>query len=479
MALLAGIGLFLLTAAIPVRGDAGLIAAVGVAYVYLIVQAGIRIGPALAVPLAVAAGLAFDSFLIPPTRELDADHWQNWLVVAVYLLLGLLTGMLAERSRRRAEVSEHARGRLAEEQAALRRVATLVARESPRSDVFAAIAQELGRLMGVDHVRMWRFEEDDAGTTVASTGELDDEMPVGRREQLPEESLSGRVLRTGRSARIDDYAEVADPVGKRALEIGVASAVATPVVVEGRLWGAMVAVSRRPGRLPADTETRMREFTELMATAIANLQARAERDASRARIVEATDLERRRVVRDLHDGAQQRLVHTVVTLKLAEQALEAGDGEARSLVAEALDNAGRANAELRELAHGILPSALTRGGLRAGVDALVSRIDVPVHVDVAPGRYPPGIEASAYFVLAEALTNVIKHARAERADVKASATGGGLHLQVRDDGVGGASPDGHGLIGVEDRVTALGGRLRIDSPPGRGTVVDAVLPLPG
>jgi len=241
----------------------------------------------------------------------------------------------------------------------------------------------------------------------------------------------------------------------------------------------MVAASRRAGRFAADTEARMQEFTELMETAIANLHSRAERDASRARIVEATDLERRRVVRDLHDGAQQRLVHTVVTLKLAERALATGDGDVRSLVAEALDNAGRAKAELRELAHGILPSSLTRGGLGAAVDALVSRIDLPVHVDVAPGRYPPGIEASAYFVLAEALTNVIKHARAERADVKASATAGVLHLQVRDDGVGGASPDGHGLIGVEDRVTALGGRLSIDSPPGHGTVVDAVLPLPG
>jgi len=240
----------------------------------------------------------------------------------------------------------------------------------------------------------------------------------------------------------------------------------------------MVAASRRAGRFAADTEARMQEFTELMETAIANLQARAERDASRARIVEATDLERRRVVRDLHDGAQQRLVHTVVTLKLAERALATGDGDVRSLVAEALDNAGRAKAELRELAHGILPSSLTRGGLRAAVDALVSRIDLPVHVDVAPGRYPPGIEASAYFVVAEALTNVMKHARAERADVKASASAGMLHLQVRDDGVGGASPEGHGLIGVEDRVTALGGRLSIDSPPGHGTVVDAVLPLP-
>jgi signal transduction histidine kinase len=384
-----------------------------------------------------------------------------------------LVGTSISNANARDEVA-----RLAEEQAALRRVATLVARESPQAEVFAAIAEELGRLMAVDHVRMLWFEADGTATTVASAGELGDAMPLGARERMPPDSLGGQVHRSGRSARVDDYAEIAGRVGRRAREIGVGSAVATPIVVEGRLWGAMVAASRKPARFPAESEARMHQFTELLAIAIANLHARAERDASRARIVEATDLERRRVVRDLHDGAQQRLVHTVVTLKLAERALDRGDGDARSLVTEALAQANRANAELRELAHGILPAALTRGGLRAGVDALVSRIDLPVDVDVTGERYPPGIEASAYFVVAEALTNVLKHARAERAAVTASAAGGVLHLQVRDNGVGGASPEGHGLTGVEDRVTALGGTLDVDSPPGRGTLLEALLPLP-
>ena len=219
-------------------------------------------------------------------------------------------------------------------------------------------------------------------------------------------------------------------------------------------------------------------FTELMATAIGNVQVRAELKASRSRIVEATDRERRRVVRDLHDGAQQRLVQKVIILKMAQDALRSGNGEAEPLVSEALGQATEVNAELRDLVSGILPAALTRGGLRAGVDALVSRIGLPADVDVGADRFPSRIEAGAYFVLAEALTNVIKHAHADRVAVTASAADGMLRLRVRDDGIGGASADGNGLVGIEDRVAALGGSVRIDSPPGRGTVVEAVLPLP-
>jgi signal transduction histidine kinase len=195
-------------------------------------------------------------------------------------------------------------------------------------------------------------------------------------------------------------------------------------------------------------------------------------------VVAAADEARRRVVRDLHDGAQQHLVHTVVTLKLAQRELAEDEGKSEALLAEALDRAEQANAELRELAHGILPSVLTRGGLGAAVNALVSRIEVPVTVDVSVDRLPPGIEASAYFVVAEALTNVVKHSRAESADVKAWVEDGALHVEVRDDGVGGAHPDAGGLLGLADRIASLQGELRVTSPPGGGTVVAADLPLP-
>jgi signal transduction histidine kinase len=201
--------------------------------------------------------------------------------------------------------------------------------------------------------------------------------------------------------------------------------------------------------------------------------------ASRARVVAATDEERRRVVRDLHDGAQQRLVHTIVTLKLALRALKPDREPACELVAEALEQAERANVELRELAHGILPAALTRGGLRAGLDALASRMPVPVEIDAPAGRLPTAIEATAYFVAAEALTNVAKHARAGRVEVTAQIRDGTLMVQVRDDGVGGARPGGSGLVGLADRLAALDGRLRIDSPPDGGTLLAATIPLPG
>jgi signal transduction histidine kinase len=261
-------------------------------------------------------------------------------------------------------------------------------------------------------------------------------------------------------------------------ESGIRSHVAAPIVVEGRLWGVMLASWQQQEPPPTGTEDRMAQFAELVDTAIANADSRAQLTASRARVLAAGDDARRHVVRDLHDGAQQRLVHTIVTLKLAQRALRENDGTAGPLVAEALAQADQGNAELRELAHGILPSVLSRGGLRAGVAALVSRIHVPVTVDVSSERLPPAIEASAYFVVAEALTNVAKHSQALRAEVRASVVDGVLHVEVQDDGVGGAAPDGPGLVGLDDRVASLGGTLRVESPPGGGTVVAAALPLP-
>jgi signal transduction histidine kinase len=260
---------------------------------------------------------------------------------------------------------------------------------------------------------------------------------------------------------------------------GVRASVGAPIVVEGRLWGVVIANWRGEESPPADTEERMAQFAELLDTAIANADSRDQLTASRARLVTEGDEARRRVVRDLHDGAQQRLVHTIVTLKLAQRALRENNGEPESLVDEALEQAQQGNAELRELAHGILPAILTRGGLQAGVDTVVARLDRPVQVDVPAERFPAEIEASAYFIVAEALTNVMKHAHAESADVRACVQDGMLHVEVRDDGIGGADPGGHGLVGMGDRVTALGGRLKIESPAGGGTVVAATLPLSG
>jgi signal transduction histidine kinase len=191
----------------------------------------------------------------------------------------------------------------------------------------------------------------------------------------------------------------------------------------------------------------------------------------------AADDARRRVVGDLHDGAQQRLVHTIVTLKLARRALRASEANTESLIAEALEHAQQGNEALRELAHGILPAVLTQGGLRAGIETVVSRIDLPVEVDVPDERFPTEVEASAYFIVSEALTNVVKHSHAGRAQVRGSVADGTLRVEIRDDGIGGADPAGHGLMGLADRVTALEGRLDVESPVGGGTVLAATLPL--
>jgi signal transduction histidine kinase len=368
--------------------------------------------------------------------------------------------------------------RLAEEQAALRRVATLVARGVPAEQLFAAVVEAIGRLLPVDLANMCRYEPDRMQTFVATWGRPGKRFPLGSRWPLGGKNLATIVFETGRPARIESYADASGPVNVIARQVDLRSAVATPVFVEGRLWGMMAVGSSQEELLPPDTEARLESFTELVATAIANAESHAALAASRARIVAAADESRRRIERDLHDGAQQRLVNAVIVLKLALRALAHSDGNSEELVTEALRHAEQANAELRELAHGILPAVLTRGGLPAGVEALVSRLSLPVSVDMTVERLPAGLEATAYFVVSEALTNVIKHARATSAAVTATVRGGQLRVEVRDDGIGGARLGLGGLRGLEDRVSALDGRLVLESPSGGGTRLAALLPVP-
>jgi len=369
------------------------------------------------------------------------------------------------------------RAALAAEQAALRRVATLVARESAPDLVFAYVAEEVGRLLGLGSTAMFRYADDETFAVIASWGAPGPRVAIGERLPVGGNNIVSNVFRTTASVRIDDYsADATGVAGARATAGGVRSAIGVPIIVDGRLWGAMVAAAAEP--LPHDTESRLGGFIELVATAISNIDARAELTASRARLVAAADEERRRVVRDLHDGAQQRLVNTVVMLKLAQRALDRHDAEAPSLVSEALRHVESATHELRELAHGILPAALTTGGLRTGVDALASRMPVPVQIEVPADRLPAAVEATAYFVVAEALTNVAKHAGAASVAVAARVDDGTLHVEVRDDGVGGARPDGSGLLGLADRLAAHDGRLRVESPADGGTLVAAAIPVP-
>jgi GAF domain-containing protein len=368
--------------------------------------------------------------------------------------------------------------RLAEEQAALRRVATLVAEAVPPSDLFRGVAAEVGTLLGAELATLFRYEDEHTVRMLSIWTADDVGLETPETWRVEEVGLSRTTAESNWPGRVDDWTKYSGPLAEFVRDVAhVTSSVSSPIVVEGQLWGGLAVHSTRDEPLPPDTEVRVGEFTELIATAISNVDAREDLAASRARIVAAADEERRRVVRDLHDGAQQRLVHTVVTLNLARSAIEEEREDAADLVSEAARRAEEATGELRELAHGILPSVLTRGGLPAGVRALASRMPVPVETDVSVDRLPAEIEATAYFVVAEALTNVAKHARAEQASVRAQMTDGQLRIQVADDGVGGAERDGSGFLGLGDRLAVHDGTLSVESPAEGGTRVVAAIPV--
>jgi signal transduction histidine kinase len=458
-------------------------------YLFAILPVAIVWGFWVAGIVAVASFLAFVYFIVPPLHTFDLGQGDAVAGLTISIAAAYTVSELARRANERArearlraseaEGAQSELGLLAEEQAALRRVATLVAQAVPTSEVFEAVTREVGLRSDADLARMERFEADRTVTALAAWSRSGDAgLAVGKRIALAGISIAAQVLETGRPARVDSFAGASGPIADEAAALGIRSSVGCPIVVGGRTWGVIAASSRQEAPFPPDTESRIADFTELVATAVGNAAARAEVVASRARVVTAGDEARRRLERDLHDGAQQRLVHTIVMLKLARRAQDHDAEAARKLVGDALEAAEEANEELRELAHGLLPPILSRGGVSAGVEALVSRVRVPVSVDVTEERFPAEIEASAYFLVAEALTNMAKHSEADRAVVKVWVADGELLVDVRDDGVGGARPEGSGLVGLSDRVTAFGGRLRVDSPPGGGTRITAALPLP-
>ena len=368
---------------------------------------------------------------------------------------------------------------LAAREGSLRRIATLVAGGAASTEVFAGIAREVAQVLGMALVVIWRYELDRPATVVGAWGDRPHPFQEGTTWAVEERTAARMLPEVGRPTRIEDFREIGGSIPDAIGKTGIRSGTGAAIVVDGEFWGVMGAGVAESEPLVDHIEDRLAEFTELVATAISSTEARTEVAASRARIVAATDEERRRVVRDLHDGAQQRLVTTTLTLKLAREALQDQEGAAPALVTEALHPTEEATAELRELAHGILPGSLTHGGLRAGVEALASRMPVPVENGVSVGRLPAAVEATAYFVVAEALTNVAKHARAGHAAVMARVEDGTLRVEVRDDGVGGARPGGSGLLGLADRLAALDGQRLVESPAEGGTLVTADVALPG
>jgi signal transduction histidine kinase len=368
------------------------------------------------------------------------------------------------------------RKQLEDEQAALRRVATAVARGASPDDVFAATVAELHAVVAADATVLIRYEADSSFTLLATLGGTGFE--VGSRIQLTGDSVAAAVRRTGRTARMDDFEDVPGPIPARLRANGLRSAVGAPIVVEGRLWGVMACgwAASPPAR---DAEVRVAQFTDLVGTAIANAESRAELLASRSRIVATADDARRRLERDLHDGAQQRLVTLTMKLRALDAAnAPRGDGVAKEVdaIAAGLDDVLD---DLRETATGLHPVILSRGGLEPALNALRRRSPLPVELHVrAKARLPEPVEVAAYYVVAEALTNTAKHANASLVRVDVEAIDGDLRVSIHDDGVGGANPDaGSGLVGLIDRVEALGGKLILHSPPAGGTTLRIDLPL--
>jgi signal transduction histidine kinase len=390
-----------------------------------------------------------------------------------------LTGFteLAATALANAQAREELRGS-AEEQAALRRVATLVARAAPPAEVLTAVTEEAGRLLGTDYAFLSRYDPDGMRTVVASWSSTGAALPVGTRVRLGGRNVPTFVFQTGRAARIDDYSNASGPIAEAVRERGFRAAVGVPVNVEGRLWG-VVIVASRVEPLPAGIEARLAGFTELAATAIANAEAQDELTASRARIVATADATRRRIERNLHDGAQQRLVSLALDLRAAEAAAAAGTGGVPQQLGRLATGMDEVLQELREIARGLHPAVLAESGLRPALKTLARRSAVPVRLDLqVERRLPEAVETAAYYTVAEALTNAAKHARATTADVEVAEGGGVLHVRIRDNGRGGADfSDGSGLVGLKDRAEALDGRLRLHSPPGAGTTLEIELPL--
>jgi PAS domain S-box-containing protein len=427
------------------------------------------IGSAVGCPIVVGGRMwgamvvvAYDVEPLPSETEARIGQFGDLVATAI------------ANTEARAEVA-----RLAEEQAALRRVATLVAEGGSPAAVFDAVAAEMQGLLGADQVVVGRFEPGAELTVLAHRGSGAGWVPPGARVSHEGDSVEAAVWRAERSARVESYVGAGGVIAEYARAAGVRVAVGAPIVVDGRLWGVVSAGWNGEQSPPADTERRMAQFAQLLDTATANADGRAELIASRARLVAASDGVRRRFERDLHDGVQQRLVSLALEVHRAEAVAPRGDAELVAQLAQVRQGLAGALDDLRELSRGIHPAILSEGGLVPALRALARRSAVPVELRLAVGeRLDDHVEVGAYYVVSEALTNAVKHARASTVEVDARVHEGRLRLTIGDDGVGGADPArGSGLTGLADRVAALGGTIVITSPPGKGTSLRVELPL--
>jgi signal transduction histidine kinase len=367
--------------------------------------------------------------------------------------------------------------RFGDEQAALGRVATLVAAGAAPEQVFQAVAEEASALLGLERIELVRYDDDNTGTVIAASG--DHPFPAGSTWSIEDPSVMGTVAKTKRVARIDDYSGLQGEIGRLAHGAGFRSAIGAPLTVEGRLWGVIVAISTGAEPIPELSETRLGQFTDLVGTAVANAESRSELAASRRRIVAASDETRRQIERNLHDGTQQRLVSLGLAVRAAEAQLPPEQSEVGAKLSDVAMGLAAAVEELQEISRGIHPGILSKGGLGPALNALAHRSPIPVNLDIrTDARLAEPTEVAAYFVGSEALANAAKHSEASRIDVSLEQRDGSLVLAVRDDGRGGAdAAGGSGLVGLIDRVEALGGSLSVLSQPGAGTEITAALPI--
>ncbi len=464
--------------------------AFGVLYLIGVLIVATGWGAWLTATAAVVSAIAFNYFRSWPNNGMALTRLQDWTALFVFVVVALVAHLLARVARKHAAAAEQRRqeaeaGReelsvLAEQQAALRRVATLVAHGVPGSEIFPAVAHELAGCLGVANASLWRYESDYSATLIAARDDpvQTERMPVGSRWPLRGENIAAMVADSGRPVRMDSHDTAVGDAAALIRRLGLRGGVGAPILVQGRLWGvAVVGSAGEP--LPPDTEQRVGEFTELVATAIANAEAHAALTASRARIITAADDARRHLERDLHDGAQQRLISLALQLRSIEAGLPSELGSLKEQISDAVDGLSAASADLQELARGIHPAILSRGGLGPALKMLARRCAIPVTIRLEiEGRIPEPAAVAAYYVAAESMTNATRHAQASGMDIDVRIDGSNLVLSIRDDGVGGAdSSNGSGLVGLIDRVEALGGHMEIASPLGGGTALHVAIPI--
>jgi signal transduction histidine kinase len=470
-------GTALVTVVIKLFHPHGTARGLAVLYILPVVLVAIWFGPAFAFVASVLSAIAFDYFFLGSPQHLELSGASDWEAFGAFLATAVMAGLLASRLRRQAE-SAH---RLAAERESLSHVASLVARGPTPAEVLLAIRDELERLVGADVAVL--LEQSPSGLHVAAAAGVDpgadSPQPQGRPPQGDPAVLAG-TARFGKDTTQVQYDRMFGAAAETIRHFDIRSGVAAPVMVSGRPWGALVLAARSPD-LERTVDRHVGAYAELLATAIGNTQDRQELAESRRRIIAASDETRRKIERDLHDGAQQRLVSLALEVHSARHSVPTENETLRQDLTRIADGLIGLLDELREMTRGLHPPVLSEGGLQAALRVLARRSAVPVDLDLRiVERLPDDVEITAYYVASELLANVAKHARATQVRLRAQALDGMLELSVHDDGVGGATVTaGSGLVGVVDRVSANNGTILIQSPIGKGTTVEVVLPCTG